>query len=79
MRFDELKALCEKYPVSIPIREAAKFLGMSDDGLRAACLQGRCPFGFGWTSEGAERSGFKLPTMAFISWMTKGTALTMME
>jgi len=32
MRTEELKALCEKHPISIPIREAAKFLGVSEDG-----------------------------------------------
>lgn len=72
MRIEELKALCEKHPVCIPIREAAKFLGVSEDGIRAACLQGRCPFGFAWVSAGANRAGFKIPTMAFICWLTKG-------
>lgn len=75
MRIEELKELCRAYPVCIPVREVARFLGTSEDGIRAACLQGRCPFGFGWTSAGAERSGFKIPTMAFVSWMTKGAIL----
>lgn len=75
MRIEELKALCEKHPICIPIREAAKFLGVSEAGIRAACLQGRCPFGFAWTSVGAERSGYKIPTMAFICWLTKGAVV----
>lgn len=75
MRIEELKALCNKYPISIPIREAAKFLGVSEDGIRAACLQGRCPFAFGWVSAGAQRAGFKIPTMAFICWLTKGAVV----
>ena len=75
MKIEELKELCRKYPVCIPVREVAHFLGMGEDGLRAACLQGRCPFGFGWTSAGADRSGFKVPTIAFLSWMTKGTVV----
>lgn len=73
MRIDELKALCEKYPVCIPIREVAKFLGASEDGIRAACLQGRCPFGYAWKI--GERAGFKIPTMAFVCWLTKGAVV----
>ncbi len=74
MRLEELKALCEEHPVCIPVREAAKFLGMAEDCLRAAILQGRCPFGLGWQI-GTARSGFKIPTMAFATWMAKGIPL----
>lgn len=73
MRIDELKALCSKYPVAIPVKEAALFLGISPDCLRESCLQGSCPFGFGWRSVGCDKAGFKIPTISFWSWLTKGT------
>ena len=71
MRIDELKELCQEYPVCIPVRVAAKFLGMAEDCLRASIEQGRCPFGLGWQL-GTQRMGFKIPTMAFVAWLTKG-------
>ena len=71
MQIEALKALCQKYPICIPVREAAKFLGVSEEGLRRSCDMGRCPFGFSWSL--GERSGYKIPTMAFVAWLTKGT------
>lgn len=71
-RIEELKALCNKYPIAIPVREAAQFLGISPECLRASCMQGRCPFGFAWASVGSERTGYKIPTLTFFCWITKG-------
>ena len=34
MRTKELIALCEEHPVYIPVRAAAKFLGISEESLR---------------------------------------------
>lgn len=73
MRLEELKALCEAYPIYIPVREAAKYIGVAEDCLRAAMDQNRCPFGFSWRL--GERGGYKIPTMAFASWMAKGIPL----
>lgn len=71
MRLEELKELCQKYPIYIPVRAVAKFLGMSEDGLRASIDQRRCEFGLSWSL--GERSGYKIPTMTFVAWLTKGT------
>lgn len=73
MRLEELKALCEAHPIYIPVREAAKYIGVAEDCLRAAMDQNRCPFGFSWRL--GERGGYKIPTMAFASWMAKGIPL----
>lgn len=70
MRIEELKELCKKHPIYIPVRAVASFLHMTEDGLRASMDQNRCPFGFSWTL--GERSGYKIPTMTFIAWVTKG-------
>lgn len=70
MRIDELKELCREYPVCIPVRVAAGFIGVAETCLRAAMDQNRCPFGFTWRL--GERGGYKIPTIAFASWLTKG-------
>lgn len=70
MRIQELKVLVQKHPVSIPVREVAKFLGASEAGLRASMDQSRCPFGFSWQL--GERAAYKIPTIAFVTWLTKG-------
>lgn len=70
MRLEELKALCEEYPVCIPVRVAARFLGVAEDCLRASIDQNKCSFAFSWRL--GERGGYKIPTLAFASWLTKG-------
>ena len=73
MRLEELKALCEAHPIYIPVREAAKYLGLAEDCLRAAMDQNRCPFGFSWRL--GERGGYKIPSIAFATWLAKGIPL----
>ena len=36
----QLKKLLERYPVAIPVTEAANFLEMKEEGLRKSLLQG---------------------------------------
>ncbi len=67
---DQLKELIDRHPIYIPVSEAAAFLHMGPEALRASIDQSRCPFGFSWRL--GERSGYKIPTIAFISWLTKG-------
>lgn len=71
MQIEDAKLLCKKYPFYIPINAAAEFLHMNPSNLRASIDQGRCPFGFGWSS--GNRSGYKIPTITFVAWLTKGT------
>lgn len=67
----ELDMLIQKHPLYIPILDAANFLHMAPEALRASIEQNRCPFGFSWKL--GDRAGYKIPTIAFVSWMTKGT------
>ena len=66
-----LTELCQKYPICIPVDAAAEFLHVKPAGLRASIDQNRCPFGFSWTL--GSRSGYKIPTITFFAWLTKGT------
>ena len=71
MNFDDINNIAQKHPFYIPVDVAADLLHIKPANLRASIDQNRCPFGFGWTL--GERSGYKIPTIAFVSWLTKGT------
>lgn len=68
---DDLEKLLKKFPIYIPVSAAAAFLHMAPEALRASMEQGRCPFGFSWKL--GDRSGYKIPSIAFYTWLTKGT------
>ena len=70
MNLIRLSDLSEEYPFCIPVNVAAEFLHIKPANLRASIDQGRCPFGFSWTI--GERSGYKIPTVTFVAWLTKG-------
>ena len=71
MDYNNLNELVSKHPFYIPVTEAAAYLHMGTEALRASIEQNRCPFGFSWQI--GERAGYKIPTITFISWLTKGT------
>lgn len=71
MSTESLNQLVKAYPCYIPVAEAAAFLHMAVDALRASIEQNRCPFGFCWRL--GDRNGYKIPTIAFVSWLTKGS------
>lgn len=71
MNLENLAKLLKEHPFYIPVDVAADFLHIKPANLRASIDQGRCPFGFSWKI--GERSGYKVPTVAFVSWLTKGT------
>ena len=66
----EVSQLIEKYPWYIPVMSAAEILHIKPEALRAAMEQNRCPFGFSWKM--GDRSGYKIPTLAFVTWLMKG-------
>ena len=71
MNFDDINNIAQKHPFYIPVDVAADLLHIKPANLRASIDQNRCPFGFSWTM--GERSGYKIPTVTFASWLTKGT------
>lgn len=66
----EVSSLVEIYPYCIPVLAAAELLHIKPEALRASIEQGRCPFGFSWKL--GERSGYKIPTLTFVTWLMKG-------
>ena len=59
-RLTALGELADQYPLYIPISA----------GLRAAIEQGTCPFGISWKL--GDRAAYKIPTITFVAWLTKG-------
>lgn len=72
-RMSELGQLVEQYPLYVPVLAAAELLHLKPESLRASIEQGRCPFGFCWQL--GDRMAYKLPTLAFVAWLTHGTAM----
>ena len=65
-----LRELADQYPLYIPISAAADYLHIKEAGLRAAIEQGTCPFGICWRL--GARAAYKIPTITFDAWLTKG-------
>jgi hypothetical protein len=57
----------------IPVTVAVEFLHVKADGIRASMGQERCPFGFSWKI--GDKSGFKIPTLAFYNWIMGSAAV----
>lgn len=71
-KVNELDKLVAKYPDSIPVPEAASFLGMDRDGLRRCIEMGKCPFGIAWQKTINGNRAFKIPALTFYLWYTSG-------
>ena len=65
-----LQELAGQCPLYIPISAAADYLHVKEAGLRAAIEQGTCPFGISWKL--GDRAAYKIPTITFVAWLTKG-------
>ena len=63
-----LDNLVEQYPDTIPIEEAARFLGITPRCLRAALVNGTAPFGLAWQSDGAANRGYAILTHKFYAY-----------
>ena len=68
-RLASLSELADRYPLYVPV-SAAEFLHVKELGLRASIEQGTCPFGISWKL--GDRAAYKIPTLTFVAWLTKG-------
>lgn len=69
-KIEELEALVEKHPTKLPLAEVAAFLGMNDEGLKAALMRGNAPFGFAYQKEDGGYRVMVIPTVTFYLWYT---------
>lgn len=74
-KMEDLEKLIELYPNHIPLPQCASFLEMDADGLRRAIELNQCSFGISWQRPGAANRAFKIPTLTFVAWYTKGFGL----
>ncbi len=65
---EKLNELVQKYPIEIPLPEAAKFMGTKPESLRAAIDCGNFKPGYSWRREMAANKGYKIPTVPFYLW-----------
>ena len=68
---EKLNALVEKYPIDIPLPEAAKLMGMNPESLRAAIDCGSFKPGYSWRKENTLNKGYKIATIPFYLWYTQ--------
>ncbi len=71
-KMEQLNQLIEAYPNYLPLPKCASFLGVDDNGLRRAIETNQCPFGLAWKRPDAANRAFKIPTLTFVAWYTKG-------
>lgn len=65
-RLNELKALCEKYPIEIPLNEVAGYLHVKPESLRYAIMQGTCGFSaLAWRKPGGKNASYSIQTLPF--------------
>ena len=73
-KLKELESLVEKHPQKIPLSEAAKFLDMNEEGLKAALMRGNAPFGFAYQKTDGAYRVVVIPTVTFYLWYTNCNA-----
>lgn len=75
----ELEALVTKHPTKIPLQEAAAFLGMNEEGLKAALMRHNTPFGFAYQKTDGAYRVVVIPTVTFYLWYTNTNAKMVMQ
>lgn len=73
-KLQELEALVAKHPQKIPLKEAAEFIGMNEEGLKAALMRGNAPFGFAYQKGDGAYRVMVIPTVTFYLWYTNTNA-----
>ena len=73
-KLKQLEALVEKHPQKIPLSEAANFLDMNEEGLKAALMRGNAPFGFAYQKNDGAYRVMVIPTVTFYLWYTNSNA-----
>ena len=73
-QLEKLETLIHKYPIKIPLKEAAEFLGMNEEGLKSALMRGNAPFGFAYQKGDGAYRVMVIPTVTFYLWYTNTSA-----
>ncbi len=73
-QLEKLEELVKKHPIKLPLQAVAEFLGVNEDGLRAALMRHNTPFGFAYQKENGGYRVMVIPTATFYLWYTNTTA-----
>ena len=73
-QLEKLENLVKRYPIKMPLKEAAAFLHMNEEGLKAALMRGNAPFGFAYQKEDGAYRVIVIPTVTFYLWYTNTNA-----
>ena len=73
-QLEQLEELIKEYPTKIPLKVAAKFLEMNEEGLKAALTRGNVPFGFAYQKQDEGYRVIIIPTVTFYLWYTNSNA-----
>ncbi|MBR2908057.1 MAG: hypothetical protein IKC26_10015 [Clostridia bacterium] len=73
-QLERLEELVKKYPLKLPLRAVADFLGMNEEGLKAALMRGNAPFGFAYQKTDGAYRVIVIPTVKFYLWYTNCNA-----
>lgn len=78
-RLATLKQIVDKHPLQIPVKVAAKFLGVNEEGLKVALMRGNAPFGFAYQKADGGYRVPVIPTITFYLWYTNTTGQEIMS
>lgn len=67
-RIEQLTALVTKFPMTIPVIQCAKYLNISDEGLRSAIRLKQIPGAIYWKQPGKQNYAYKIETLKFYFW-----------
>jgi len=73
-RIFQLNELVDTYPEKIPVIECAKYLKISDEGLRRAIVECKMTCAFSWMQSAKKAHGYYINTLLFYEWQMTGLA-----
>ena len=78
-RLGALEQIVKSHPTQIPLRVAADFLNMNEEGLKVALMRGNAPFGFAYQKKDGGYRVPVIPTVTFYLWFTNTTGREIMS
>lgn len=75
----ELEKLVEENPLRLPTRAVADFLGINEEGLKAALTRGNAPFGFAYQKTDGAYRVMVIPSVKFYLWYMNTTGQQVMR
>ena len=78
-KISELEKLVEENPLRLPTKAVANFLGINEEGLKAALTRGNAPFGFAYQKTDGAYRVMVIPSVKFYLWYMNTTGQQVMR